>query len=356
LTRPINAIINLNNLKFNLEKLKGFTKSKLIVVAKANAYGHDLVKCIEILKIADGIAVLDLKDAINIRKSGYKGLILLLEGFFKESELKKIFSYEITPVIHSDYQVEILTKNIDLSPKKVFVKFNSGMNRLGFDLSRNKELLSFFKQKISKKNIFFMSHFADADNSRGIKWQLDRYRKKINSEHELSSFSNSATVLSKPTLKQTWIRPGIITYGVSPFSSQIASDFGYKPVMKLLSKIVAIQKIKKGETVGYGSKFKSKSDLKIGIIACGYGDGYPRNIKNGFVYVKEFKAKIVGVISMDLITVDITKISNVSIGTEVELWGDRIPIEIVAKNASTIPYELLVKVTSRVRRKIIYQR
>lgn len=356
MTRPINAIINLSNLKFNLEKLKGFTRSKLIIVAKANAYGHGLVKCLKILKIADGIAVLDLKDAINIRKSGYRGLILLLEGFFKKSELTKIILYEISPVIHSDYQVKILKKNSELSLKKVFIKFNSGMNRLGFDLSRNQELLSFFEHKVSKKNIFFMTHFADADNSRGIKWQLDRYRKRINNEHDLNTFSNSASVLSEPTLRQTWVRPGIITYGVSPFPKKTGYDLGYKPVMKFSSKIVAIQNIKKGETVGYGSKFKSKSNLKIGVVACGYGDGYPRNIKNGFVYVSKFKAKIVGVISMDLITVDITKIYNVDIGSEVELWGDKIPIEIVAKNANTIPYELLVKVTSRVRRKIIHSR
>ena len=354
MSRPINAIINLTNLKFNLEKLKGLTSSKLIVVAKANAYGHDLVKCLKVLKIADGIAVLDLKDAINIRKSGYKGLILLLEGFFKESDLTKITLYEISPVIHSDNQVKILKKNPELSLKKVFIKFNSGMNRLGFDLSRNKELLSFFKQKVYKKNIFFMTHFADADNSRGIKWQLNKYRKEINGEHELNTFSNSASVLSKPALEQTWVRPGIIIYGVSPFAKKTAFDLGYKPVMKLCSKIVALQNIKKGETVGYGSKFKSKSNLKIGVVACGYGDGYPRNIKNGFVYVNEFKARIVGVISMDLITVDVTKISNVEIGSDVEMWGDKIPIEIVAKNASTIPYELLVKVTSRVRRKIIH--
>ena len=141
MTRPINAIINLTNLKFNLEKLKGLTSSKLIVVAKANAYGHDLGKCLNILKIADGIAVLDLKDAINIRKSGYKGLILLLEGFFKQSELTKIILHEISPVIHSDY-VETL-KKFRVNPKESFHKFNSGMNRLGFDLSRNKELLSF---------------------------------------------------------------------------------------------------------------------------------------------------------------------------------------------------------------------
>ncbi|QJC33928.1 alanine racemase [Enterobacteriaceae endosymbiont of Donacia cinerea] len=355
--RPICAIINTNALKNNLKVIKNIAhKSKIWAVLKADAYGHGIKNIFPFIKNdTDGFAVLTLDEAIFLRENGYNKPILLLEGFFNKEELYLIYKYFLTITLHSKWQLNNLIKYKSKYPLNIYIKINSGMNRLGFSVKNIIKIINIIKNQINVYKITLMTHFADASkNSNFIKKQINNIKKNIRNYYNFScSFANSAAILWHSYSHYDWIRTGIILYGASPTGNwKDISKKNIKPVMTLKSKIISIQKISSGEIIGYnnGQCCTNKKHI-IGIIACGYADGYPRNINNKtYVLVKGMKTLILGNISMDMIAVDLTNIKTAKVGSSVELWGENIKIDDVAKSSNTIGYELMCSVSKRVPR------
>ncbi|QJC34342.1 alanine racemase [Enterobacteriaceae endosymbiont of Donacia crassipes] len=356
MVRPISAIINTAALKNNLKIIKNIAfKSKVWSVLKSDAYGHGIKNIYPFINSnSDGFAVLTLDEAIILRKNGCNKPILLLEGFFDKKELYLIYKYYLTITLHSNWQLKTLIKYKSQYPINIYIKINSGMNRLGFPTKKILKIIYIIKNNINFSKISLMTHFSDTTiNSNFIKKQINNIKKHINNYYNFPcSFANSAAILWHKDTHYDWVRTGIILYGASP--TGIWEDIAkkkIKPVMTLKSKIISIQKIYPGQIIGYNCKYYSNKKRKIGIIACGYADGYPRNINNEtFVSVKGIKAKILGDISMDMIAIDLLNIPTAQIGNSVELWGDNIKIDDVAKSANTIGYELMCSLSKRVPR------
>lgn len=346
--RPIQAVINLSSLQSNLNQVKKLAPHSFVwAVIKANAYGHGALKVAEALNKADGFAVLQIKEAIALRKQGLHKPILLLEGFFDSSEINQIIKYNLIPVIHNSYQLKaICNTSKEIS---IVLKLNTGMNRLGFSYSNFEKIIN----KISKKsniNIFhIMTHFATADDEQGVDKPLAIFDKICSKFKFSQSLANSAAILKFPNTHRDWVRPGIMLYGVSPFSNTTATDLGLMPVMSLQSKVIAVHHLKKGAAVGYGNTFIAEQDIKVGVVACGYADGYPRTAPNGTsILVNGYKTRLIGRVSMDMLCVNLTNIDNADINSPVTLWGEGLPIEALASAVGTIGYELLCNISQRV--------
>ncbi|QJC35928.1 alanine racemase [Enterobacteriaceae endosymbiont of Donacia cincticornis] len=356
MVRPISAIINTNALKNNLKIIKNIAfKSKIWSVLKSDAYGHGIKNIYPFINDnSDGFAVLTLDEAILLRNSGCNKPILLLEGFFNKKELYLIYKYYLTITLHSKWQLNALIKYKSRYPINIYIKINSGMNRLGFPTNKIFKIINIIKNNLNVFKISLMTHFAETTiNSNFIKKQINNIKKYINNYYYFScSFANSGAILWHKYAHYDWVRTGIILYGASP--TGIWKDIDkkkIKPVMTLKSKIISIQKIYPGQIVGYNCRYSSNKKRKIGIVACGYADGYPKSIKNKtFVLVHGVKARILGDISMDMITIDLLNIPKAKIGSSVELWGDNIKIDDVAKSANTIGYELMCSLSKRVPR------
>ncbi|QJC33521.1 alanine racemase [Enterobacteriaceae endosymbiont of Donacia provostii] len=354
--RPITVIINTNALKNNLKIIKNITlNSKIWSVLKSDAYGHGIKNIYPFINDnSDGFAVLTLDEAIYLRTKGCNKPILLLEGFFSEKELFLIYKYYLTITIHSKWQINALIKYRSYCPINIYIKINSGMNRLGFDTKKILKIINFIKNNINVSKISLMTHFSEATiNSYMIKKQITKIKKSIKNYNTFScSFANSAALLWHKYSHYNWIRTGIILYGASPTGKwKDIKDKKIQPVMTLKSKIISIQKIYPGDIVGYNCGYYSNQKRRIGIIACGYADGYPRNINDKtFVFIKGIKTKILGTVSMDMIAIDLLNIPKAKIGSSVELWGNNIKIDDVAKSANTIGYELMCSVSKRVPR------
>ncbi|QJC32309.1 alanine racemase [Enterobacteriaceae endosymbiont of Donacia dentata] len=354
-TRPILAIINTNALKNNFKIIKNIAfKSKIWSVLKSNAYGHGIKNIFPILKKSDGFAVLTLEEAIILRENGCNKPILLLEGFFSKKDLYFIYKYYLTITIHNKWQIKTLIKYKSYYPLNIYIKINSGMNRLGFLPKNINNIINIIKNNINVYKITLMTHFADASkNSHFVYKQLNIIKKNIfNYNNFTCSFANSAATLWHPYTHYDWIRIGIILYGASPTGDwKDISKKKIQPVMTLKSKIISIQKVSSGDTIGYNCKYSVNTKRKIGIVACGYADGYPRNITSKtFVFIKGIKTKILGNICMDVLAVDLKNIPTAQIGNSVELWGNNIKIDNVAKSANTIGYELMCSLSPRVPR------
>ncbi|QJC37564.1 alanine racemase [Enterobacteriaceae endosymbiont of Donacia bicoloricornis] len=357
MVRPICAIINSNALKNNLKIIKKIAyKSKVWAVLKADAYGHGIKNIYSVIKYdSDGFAILTLDEAIILRKNGCIKPILLLEGFFNREELYLIYKYFLTITIHNKWQLNNLIKFKSKYPINIYIKINTGMNRLGFPIKDVIPIINIIKKKINVYNITLMTHFADASkNSSFVKKQINNIKNIINIYHNFSySFANSAAILWHSYSYYDWIRTGIILYGASP--TGVWEDIAKKkiqPVMTLKSKIISIQKIYPGDIIGYNCQYYTNTKNRIGIIACGYADGYPRNINHNktYVLIKGIKTLILGSISMDMIVVDLNNIPTAKIGSSVELWGENIKIDDIAKSSNTIGYELMCSVSKRVPR------
>jgi alanine racemase len=358
--RPIQAFIHTKSLEHNLWQIKqAVPNSKVFSVVKARAYGHGLERVYKGLKNTDGFALLDLEEAAILRQLGFTGPILLLEGIFNISDLPICEALYLWQVVHHQEQVEMLKKYQGKKPTSVFLKLNSGMNRLGFRPQAYKKAWAELKELSFITEIVHMTHFADADKGfKGIKKALDCFSQTIYRLPGKTSICNSAATLHAkkyPTLSDDWVRVGISTYGSSPdYPYHSERDWGLQPAMSLRSKIIAIQNITQGETVGYGSTFVASEDMRIGIVACGYADGYLRHTGTGNpILVKDTRTVTVGRMSMDMLAVDLTPIPDTQIGTEVTLWGysstgSTLPIDEVATSAGTIAYELMCGLTPRV--------
>ena len=321
---------------------------------KANAYGHGVERVARHLEAADGFAVLDFQEALRLRGCGVTKPILMLEGFFKAADIELLAQHRLTPVIHDPEQVEILKRTALAGEIDAYLKVNSGMNRLGFGVETLRPAYSALRMHRHVRHLTLMTHFADADGASGVKAQLEWFDELTGPfEAQGRSLANSAALLRYPEARGDWVRPGIMLYGCSPFASMSASrsaaELGLRPAMTLSSEIIAVQSLKRGERIGYGFSYEAAAEMAIGIVACGYADGYPRHAPSGTpVLVNGRRTRTVGRVSMDMIAVDISGMPDAYVGTPVTLWGEGLSADEVGAAAGTLSYELLTKVTARV--------
>jgi alanine racemase len=349
MSRPIQAHIDLSALRNNLRVVRRASSARVMAVVKANAYGHGLLQTARALNDADGYALLDVRDAVTLRDAGFRQPILLLEGYFSRDELPLLAEYELTTVIHSHQQLEWL----DAYPRKnglsVWLKLNSGMNRLGFSAQEFPAVMERLKSHRAVREVTLMTHFAQADEAPGVSAQHALFEQLTANRHHPRSLANSAAILRHPAAHADWVRPGIMLYGSSPFGDASAQALGLQPVMTLSSELISVRDIKAGEAVGYGATFRAERAMRIGTVACGYADGYPRHAASGTsILVDGKRTRTLGRVSMDMLSVDLSALPDARVGSRVVLWGEGMPIDEVARSAGTISYELLCALAPRV--------
>ena len=348
--RPITATIDLAALAHNLGVARAHAPhAKVFAVIKANAYGHGLLRAAGALREADGFAVLEFDAAIRLRDAGYTQRIVLLEGFFDAREAVAGAARKIASVVHAEEQFAWTDPLLASIPLDVLLKINSGMNRLGFAPQAVRGAYETLQESPGVGKITLMTHFADADGAGGVAAQMAVFERAVAGIAAPRSLANSAATLRYPETHFDWIRPGILLYGSSPFADRSAAELGLKPVMTLASEIISVCDLKPGDTVGYGGAFRAERAMRIGIVACGYADGYPRHAPSGTpLRVGDRMTATVGRVSMDMLCADITNMSEAGIGTRVVLWGEGNPVDVVAQAAGTVSYELLCALAARV--------
>ncbi len=341
--RAAKVTIDLKALAHNFKQVKKYSPDSFIMpVIKANAYGHGLLPVAQTLKGADAFAVAQLNEALALRNNGVDLPIVVLQGFSSAFQLQEMFKHNIRPVISQHWQLELLSLKKQSSSIDIWIKINTGMGRLGFAISDIEEVYQRLIKIKSVSNIGFMMHFANADvpDHPSNQNQMDRFLNIIKPFNIEISASNSAAIINGWLKQQNWVRPGIMLYGVSPIQNKTAVELNLKPVMTLTAELIAINQLKKHETVGYGDKWVCPEDMRVGIVNIGYADGYPRHADAAPVMVNGQQCRIIGRVSMDSIAVDLREISACC-GDSVECWGAQLPVEEVAANAQTIAYELL---------------
>jgi alanine racemase len=347
------AILDLEAIQHNLSVVRHFAPdAKVMAVIKANGYGHGLLRIAEALHTVDAFAVARVDEGIRLRNAGIKNRIVVLEGFTYAEELDELLNYELDSVIHTYVQLDIFESRTERSQMAIWLKCDTGMNRLGF---KAKEVDSVFRRlmacSIVKQPISLMTHLANADDKND-----DTTLRQIRLFNELAvkypgqrSIANSAGILGWKEALADWVRPGVMLYGISPFPEVTGQELGLKPVMALHSRLIAVKPIEKGDTVGYGNSWRCEKSTTLGVVAIGYGDGYPRHAEAGTpVLVNGKRVPLIGRVSMDMITVDLGTQPLARPGDAVILWGDELPVEEIAHYANTIPYTLVCGVTQRV--------
>lgn len=349
MSRPIQARIDAAALAHNLRVIRKHSASRIMAVIKADAYGHGLLRAAAALEEADGFGLLNIRDALCVRAAGHRQPILLLEGCFDANDMALAAEHSLSCVIHSDWQLDLL----DAYPKRaaldVWLKINTGMNRLGFNPEDTPAVMARLRGHAAVGNIVLMTHFANADEARGIAAPLDLFM-DISAQYRLPrSLANSAALFRYPQTHGEWVRPGLVLYGASPFAETSAASLGLKPVMTLSSRVIAVRELRAGDEVGYGGSFRAEQFMRVGIVACGYADGYPRHAGTGTpVLVAGQRTRTLGRVSMDMLCVDLSALPGAGVGSEVVLWGDGLPVEEIARAAGTISYELMCGLTARV--------
>ncbi|MCJ8319234.1 MAG: alanine racemase [Colwellia sp.] len=362
--RTATAVIDCQALVDNFNIIKGLApKTKMLAVLKANGYGHGLERIAKVLPHADAFGVARIDEALALRAAGIIQPIVLLEGFFSPDELAILAVNDLQTIVHNQEQLTAISQAQLDRPLKVWLKIDTGMHRLGINPD---EFSHFYKLLSQSENVqqplILMSHLGCADDveTDTTTHQIALFEQLTSEFNEEKSLANSAAIYAWPTARFDWIRPGLMLYGVSPMtlsSDKISGDDALvkiTPVMTLQSSLIAVRKITAGETVGYGSAWTAKKDTNIGVVAIGYGDGYPRHATNGTpVLINGRRVPIVGRVSMDMITVDLGCSSQDSVGDLATLWGKGLPVEEIAQWATTIPYELLCNITRRVQIEVI---
>ncbi|MCA3020347.1 MAG: alanine racemase [Rhodocyclaceae bacterium] len=361
MTRPLRADISLSAIAHNYALAKRTApKSKVFAVVKANAYGHGLTRVARVLKDADGFATLELDSAIQLRKLGVESPILMLEGFFGEEEINIFANYNLTTAIRDVDAAKQLADADIQAPLDVFLKFNTGMNRLGISGPMSGFAIGLAATHKNFGKVTLMTHFATADGVQGVAWQMKRFEEIVKSAKSAlakkgftQSVANSAALLRFQKTHLDWVRPGIMLYGSSPFAERSAEDIGLKAVMTLRSEIIGVQTLEKGDVVGYGASYIAQKKMRVGIVACGYADGYPRhapgtNERGTPVVVSGKRTRTIGRVSMDMLVVDLTDIPHAKVGAPVCLWGEGLPADEVATAAGTVAYELFCALAPRV--------
>jgi alanine racemase len=360
--RPIQATIHTAALRHNIARVRqAAPDAKLWAVVKANAYGHGIERAYEGLRGADGFALLDFDEAQRVRALGWRGPILLLEGCFEPRDLEICSRLSLWHTVHSNEQIDWLAAHKTHEPHRVFLKMNSGMNRLGFKPESYRSAWTRLNALTQVEEITLMTHFSDADAQRfgqdGIAHQLAAFNAVTQDLPGERSLSNSAAILrySAADLKTDWVRPGIAQYGSSTdYPEHDIAHWDLQPAMTLATRIIATQDLQSGDSVGYGSAFVADQAMRIGVVACGYADGYPRLCPTGTpVLIDGQRTRTVGRVSMDMITVDLSGLPQAGIGSEAVLWGQAsngavLSIDEVAATAKTVGYELMCALAPRV--------
>lgn len=350
MSRPILATIHIDALRHNLAVARRHAPdSKVMAVVKANGYGHGLLHVAQGLSDADGFAVLGVDEGIALREAGFNQTILLLEGLFTPDELPVAAQHRLSIVLHSEMQLLMLEAAGEAQVVDVFLKVNTGMNRLGVPIGRFWSFYDRLRVCKSVGKVTLMTHFATADGPEGVAAQFSRFDELTSEISRPRSVANSAALLKYPETRVDWVRPGIMLYGATPFADEAAATFNLKPAMTLSSEIIAVQNLSVGQGLGYGHRFTAERATRVGIVACGYADGYPRHAPNGTpIAVAGKMTHTIGRVSMDMLYVDLTEIPEADIGSPVELWGAQVPVDAVAEAAGTIGYELLCALARRV--------
>lgn len=351
MTRPILVTIHAAALQHNYRLAKRCAPcSQAFAVIKANAYGHGLLRVATALAEADGFALLEIEQALRLRQAGFRQPILLLEGVFSADELPLCAEQDLMPVLHTPQQLEWLAAAPVTRPLAVGLKLNCGMNRLGFLVEQAGEWLARLRALPQVSAVTLVGHFATADMPQfGIDWQWQRFQTASAGLVAPVSLANSAAIIDYPACHADWVRPGLMLYGASPFAERTAQALGLQPAMTLSSQIIGTQTLAAGAVVGYGGAFRAEQPMRIGTVACGYADGYPRHAPSGTpVLVAGQRTRLIGRVSMDMLAVDLTALPQADVGAPVELWGTQLPIDEVATAAGTISYELMCAVAPRV--------
>lgn len=361
ISRPIRVRISRSALQNNYriaQRLAG--QAKALAVIKANAYGHGQWRAVEALRgMADGFALLEPENAVALREAGIAQPILLLEGIFSARDARAVVEHRLMSVVHCREQLEMMLaafrSSRQAAPVSLFIKLNTGMNRLGFSASTLASVRGVLEEEVSagRIDVTLMTHFAEADGGRGVSEQLERFDALTKGWKAPRSVANSAAILQHPEATGDWARPGIMLYGSSPIAERSADSFGLKPAMAFESALIGVQEIMPGDRVGYGGTFTATQAMRIGIVACGYADGYPRHAPSGTpIAVMGQRTVTVGRVSMDMLACDISNIPDAGIGAPVTLWGaglaGAVPADEVATAAGTIAYELFCAVAPRV--------
>lgn len=348
--RPLRVTLRLSAWRNNLDVVRRRAPgARHLAVIKADAYGHGLLRAARALQAADGFALLELDAALQLRAQGFAHRIVLLEGFFDPAELIVQAEHRLTAVIHCEEQLAMLQGGPLARPLDVFLKLNTGMNRLGFPAEQAHVLVERLRASGKVGAITLMTHFASADEPAGVAQPLRRFDAATQGMQAEVSLANSAALLRYPEAARGWTRPGIMLYGASPFPDETAAHLGLQPVMTLESELIAVRDIEAGESIGYGSTFTAAQRMRMGVVACGYADGYPRHAPTGTpILVGGRRTRTLGRVSMDMLCVDLSGLPEARVGTAAVLWGDGLPVEDVARMAGTISYELLCAVAPRV--------
>ncbi|OJW89879.1 alanine racemase [Thiobacillus sp. 65-1402] len=348
--RPILARISIGALAHNLRVARSCAvAARLFAVVKANAYGHGLSRARRGLAAADGFAVLTLEEAANLRQMGVEQPILLLEGIFGADEIASCAELDLWPVLHHAGQLDWLRRHPPARPIQVFLKFDSGMHRLGFPLAEHAAVVARARSLPGVAGVTLMTHFAQADEAAGVDWQLQPFLRGVAGHGLPWSSANSAALLRYPETLGAWARPGLMLYGASPFADASAGQLGLRPAMTLQSEIISVQTLQAGEGVGYSQLFRAERSMRVGVVACGYADGYPRHALTGTpVLVNGRMSRTLGRVSMDMLCVDLSEHADAGVGSPVVLWGEGLPVEAVAAAAGTSSYELLCALAARV--------
>jgi len=354
--RPIEALIHTDALAHNLARARAAAPdARLWAVVKANAYGHGLERVYEPLRAADGFALLDLDEAVRLRGLGWRGPILLLEGVFEPRDLELCSRLNLWHAVHCEAQIDWLAAHKTHQGHRVFLKMNSGMNRLGFTPAAFRSAWARLNALPQVDEISLVTHFSDADGARGIAHQVAAFDAATQDLPGERSLANSAAILRHPGLKADWVRAGILTYGSAPdFPEHDLAHWDLQPAMTLRARLIATPQLQPGDTVGYASRFTAERAMRVGVVACGYADGYPRLCDTGTpVLVDGVRCGTVGRVSMDMLAVDLSPVPQARLGSEVTLWGRGpngavLPIDEVARAAGTIGYELMCALAQRV--------
>jgi len=357
--RPIEALIHPDAIAHNLARARrAVPASRVFAVVKADAYGHGIERAYAGLRAADGFALLDLDEARRLRALGWRGPLLLLEGAFEPRDLEVCAQLQLWQVVHREAQIDWLAAHATAQPQRVFLKLNSGMNRLGFTPAAFRAAWARLRALPQVGEITLMTHFADADGERGITAQMQVFEDATRDLPGERSLANSAALLrhgQRPGVAADWVRAGILCWGSAPdYPAHDSAHWGLRPAMTLRAQLIAEQSLAPGAAVGYGGSFVAERPMRIGIVACGYADGYPRHAPTGTpVLVAGVRTRSVGRVSMDMLAVDLAPVPAAGVGSEVTLWGQGpggsvLAIDEVAHAAGTIGYELMCALARRV--------
>jgi len=360
MTRPIEALIHTEALAHNLRRARAAAgDAKVWAVVKANAYGHGIERAYAGLSGADGFALLDLDEAERVRALGWRGPILLLEGCFDARDLEICSRLNLWHTVHHETQIDMLAAHKTHAPHRVFLKMNSGMNRLGFRPEHYRSAWQRLSGLTQVEDIVLMTHLSDADGVRGIAHQVAAFESVTRDLPGERSLANSAATLRfaprEALVRGDWVRPGILVYGSAPdYPDKTIADWELQPTMSLRARVIATQELREGDSVGYGSSFVAPHAMRIGVIACGYADGYPRVVaRDTPVLVDGVRSRLVGRVSMDMITVDLGPVPEAGVGSQATLWGRSadgavLAIDEIAQAAGTVGYELMCALAQRV--------